>query len=105
MLVNEHISWRRKWSRLIPHEVMPVEHWESDHAERLADRDWLHGCSTSCRRSSEQWLVLRYYEGLDDKAIAEILGCSFGTVRSHIKPRARRAADQPMDRALGGRLR
>ena len=28
-------------------------------------------------------LVLRYYEGLADEAIAETLGCSTGTVRSH----------------------
>jgi RNA polymerase sigma factor (sigma-70 family) len=29
-------------------------------------------------------LVLRYYEGLDDAAIAEILGCSAVTVRTHV---------------------
>ena len=25
MVVNEHVSWRRKWARLIPHAVMPIE--------------------------------------------------------------------------------
>jgi RNA polymerase sigma factor (sigma-70 family) len=29
-------------------------------------------------------LVLRYYEGLPDAEIAEVLGCAVGTVRAHI---------------------
>jgi DNA-directed RNA polymerase specialized sigma24 family protein len=28
-------------------------------------------------------LVLRYYEQLDDEAIADLIGCSPATVRSH----------------------
>ena len=46
MVINEHVSWRRKWARLVPHGDVPDE-------------------------------------GLADEAIAETLGCSTGTVRSH----------------------
>jgi RNA polymerase sigma factor (sigma-70 family) len=29
-------------------------------------------------------LVLRFYEGLPDSEIAEVLGCAVGTVRAHV---------------------
>ncbi len=83
MLVNEHISWRRKWSRLIPHEAVTVEYVESDHADRLADRDLLARLLDRLPPKQRAVVVLRYYEGLGDDAIADILGCSPGTVRSH----------------------
>jgi RNA polymerase sigma-70 factor (sigma-E family) len=83
MVVNEHVSWRRKWARLIPHAVMPIEAAESDHADQLADRDALDRLLDALPPRQRAVLVLRYYEGLDDDSIADILGCSAGTVRSH----------------------
>ena len=83
MVVNEHVSWRRKWSRLIPHAVMPIEASESDHADQVADRDALNRLLDELPPRQRAVLVLRYYEGLGDDAIAGILGCSTGTVRSH----------------------
>lgn len=61
MIVNEHLSWRRKWSRLIP-------------AAEL----------TKLPRRQKAVLVLRYFEGLPDAEIADLLGCSASTVRSHL---------------------
>jgi RNA polymerase sigma-70 factor (sigma-E family) len=83
MVVNQHVSWRRKWARLIPHAVMPIEPAENDHADQLADRDALNRLLDELPPRQRAVLVLRYYEGLADDAIAEILGCSPGTVRSH----------------------
>jgi RNA polymerase sigma factor (sigma-70 family) len=63
---------------------MPIEPSESDHADRLADRDALNRLLDELPPRQRAVLVLRYYEGLGDDVIAEILGCSTGTVRSHV---------------------
>jgi RNA polymerase sigma-70 factor (sigma-E family) len=84
MIVNEFLSSRRKLWRLVPSgrgsEV--DERVTSDHAARHADRDELLGELAKLPRRQRAVLVLRYYEELPDAAIAEILGCAPGTVRS-----------------------
>ena len=78
MIVNEFLSSRRKLWRLVPSgrgsEV--DERVTSDHAARHADRDELLGELAKLPRRQRAVLVLRY------AAIAEILGCAPGTVRS-----------------------
>ena len=83
MVVNEYLSWRRKWSRYVPQaEIFPAEH-TADHADRTADRDHLLGELAKLPRRQRAVLVLRYYGGLTDNEIAEAIGCSPGTVRAH----------------------
>jgi RNA polymerase sigma-70 factor (sigma-E family) len=82
MVVNEYLSWRRKWSQYVPSaEIEPAS--SPDHAERTADRDQLLGELAKLPRRQRAVLVLRYFGGLTDAEIAETLGCSPGTVRSH----------------------
>jgi RNA polymerase sigma-70 factor (sigma-E family) len=83
MVINEHVSWRRKWARLVPHEIVPEERVEPDHAVRHAQHEALGRELDRLPPRQRAVLVLRYYEGLSDEAIAEVLGCSQGTVRSH----------------------
>jgi RNA polymerase sigma-70 factor (sigma-E family) len=83
MVINEHVSWRRKWARLVPHGDVPDRRIVADHAERQADRDALSRELDKLPPRQRAVLVLRYYEGLGDDAIAGVLGCSTGTVRSH----------------------
>ena len=83
MVINEHVSWRRKWARLVPHGDVPDARTVADHAERHAERDALSRELDKLPPRQRAVLVLRYYEGLADEAIAETLGCSTGTVRSH----------------------
>jgi RNA polymerase sigma-70 factor (sigma-E family) len=83
MVVNEYLSWRRKWSRFVPRaEIVPAEN-TADHADRTADRDELLGELAKLPRRQRAVLVLRYFGGLTDNEIAETLDCSPGTVRSH----------------------
>ncbi len=85
MVVNEYLSWRRRSWRLLPggsateidNRVTP------DHADRLAERDALLAELGKLPRRQRAVLVLRYYEGLSDPEIADVLGCSPGTVRGY----------------------
>jgi RNA polymerase sigma-70 factor (sigma-E family) len=86
MVVNEYISWRRKWARIVPSPDVvdggnvPVQ---PDHADRMADRADVADRLRTLAPRQRAVLVLRYYEGLADAEIAELLGCSVGTVRGY----------------------
>jgi RNA polymerase sigma-70 factor (sigma-E family) len=86
MLVNEYLSWRRKWSRVLP-VASPDPSWElddaPDHATTYADRTVLAAQIRRLTRRQRTVLALRFYGGLDDREIAETLGCSESSVRSH----------------------
>jgi RNA polymerase sigma-70 factor (sigma-E family) len=85
MIVNEFISSRRRTWRLIPSgratdldtQVTP------DHAARVADRAALITELDKLPRQQRAVLVLRYFEGLSDQSIAEVLGTSPVTVRGY----------------------
>jgi RNA polymerase sigma-70 factor (sigma-E family) len=84
MIVNEYLSWRRRWSRVQPVESVPLPvPGTPDHASRHADREALRAELARLPRQQRVVLVLRYYEDLSDAQIAEILGCTQGTVRGH----------------------
>jgi RNA polymerase sigma-70 factor (sigma-E family) len=83
MVVNEYVSWRRKWGRLVPQAEVLDERVTPDHAERHAERAELAQLLDRLPARQRAVLVLRYYEGMSDEAIADVLGCSTGTVRSH----------------------
>ena len=85
MIVNEHLSWRRKWARLIPQAVLrEVEPAQAHFADQHADRAELVAELAKLPKRQQAVLVLRYYEGLSDAEIAELLGCGASTVRSHM---------------------
>ena len=82
MVVNEFVSWRRKWARIIPAaDVVPAD-TASDHADAHADRQLLDQQISRLSKRQQVVLALRYYEGLEDTHIARLLGCRVGTVRS-----------------------
>jgi RNA polymerase sigma-70 factor (sigma-E family) len=85
MLVNAHISWRRKRSS---HEVADgaerVEQPDrADIGAEAVERDAVWRLITQLPANQRITVVLRFYEDLDDNSIAEILGCSPTTVRTH----------------------
>ena len=82
MIVNELVSWRRKWARLIPTDRLPEPEPERDIAERTVDRDLLRAELGRLPVRQQAVLALRYFEGLDDAAIADALSCAPATVRS-----------------------
>jgi RNA polymerase sigma-70 factor (sigma-E family) len=86
MIVNEFISWRRKWSRIVPRsDIAQLADWpdSSDYAVAHAERVALARDIGRLPRKQRAVIVLRYYEDLADDEIARILGCSPNTVRVH----------------------
>jgi RNA polymerase sigma factor (sigma-70 family) len=84
-VTNEYLSWRRRWTtrhitvvepeRLTPESVDP---WDDGRDDRLWER------LQRLPRQQRAAVVLRYYEGLTDAEIGEVLGCRVATVRGHI---------------------
>jgi RNA polymerase sigma-70 factor (sigma-E family) len=88
MLVNSHISWRRKRaSTEIADGRDPADDASPDASPDLqtqaAERDAMWRLITRLPPKQRITVVLRFYEDLDDTSIAEILGCSPATVRTH----------------------
>jgi RNA polymerase sigma-70 factor (sigma-E family) len=88
MVTNDYLSWRRRraarevsttHAALV--EAGPVV---EDPALRHAERDAMRARIAVLPRKQRAAVVLRYYEDSTDAEIAEVLGCSEGTVRSHI---------------------
>ena len=85
MIVNEHISWRRRLTRTVPRaEIEPERAATDDTATQHAERDVMIRRLDSLPRKQRAAVVLRYYAGLSDADIAEHLGCRPPTVRSQI---------------------
>lgn len=85
MVVNDYLSWRRRLRRTFP--LGSLEEYAEpapDHADANVDRAELHALLAGLSARQRACLVLRYYEGLADSEIAELLGCAIGTVRSNI---------------------
>jgi len=81
MLVNARNSW---WRRAVNREVsVPVVREAAVAAADHGDRDALWRLVRALPERQRAVLVLRFYEDLDDTEIAEILGCSPVTVRTH----------------------
>jgi RNA polymerase sigma-70 factor (sigma-E family) len=85
MVVNEYLSWRRKWLRIVPHMDMElrVDDHAVDPAIGVVDRDQIVAELAKLPRPQRAVLVLRYYCGYSDSEIVDLLGCSPSTVRSY----------------------
>jgi RNA polymerase sigma-70 factor (sigma-E family) len=83
MVLNEFLSWRRKWSRQVPVAEVAETEGAPDTAAAHAERDALLAELARLPRRQQAVLVLRYYEGLTDAEIAELLDCQPGTVRGY----------------------
>jgi RNA polymerase sigma-70 factor (sigma-E family) len=90
MVLNEYLSWRRSWAARNVHAVGErlvdlddARGGVHDHAEAVVEADELWNRLAVLGRRQRAVLVLRYYEQLDDDAIADLLGCRPATVRSH----------------------
>ncbi len=88
MVTNEYLSWRRRRaarevaaSHAALDEISPAV---DDHAARHAERDAMRARIAVLPRRQRAALVLRYYDDSTDEEIATVLGCTVGTVRSHI---------------------
>lgn len=88
MVTNDYLSWRRRraakevsTSHAALAELGPTA---ADPAVRHAERDAMRALIATLPRKQRAAIVLRYYEDSTDAEIAAVLGCTEGTVRSHI---------------------
>jgi len=84
ILVNAHLSWRRRRSSAErPTDLGPdVGASTPDPADAVAARDQTRRLLSGLPARARTVLVLRYYADLDDAAIAELMGVSEGGVRA-----------------------
>ena len=100
MITNEYLSWRRlRASRTIASTNGTLDALGTpvaDPATGYAERDAMRTRIATLPRKQRASILLRYYEDCTDAEIAEVLGCTAGTVRSHISRALAtlRAADQ-----------
>lgn len=80
-------STRRRLLRTVELQAGHAEVAQADrppsHDQTAADRDALLAEISRLPRQQRAVLVLRFYEGLSDREIAEVLGCRVGTVRGY----------------------
>jgi RNA polymerase sigma-70 factor (sigma-E family) len=83
MVLSEYLSWRRTVLRRartltrLPFGAPAV----ADHAEAHAERSGIWPQLVALPARQRAVLVLGFYEGLADAEIAEVVGCSEGSVR------------------------
>jgi RNA polymerase sigma factor (sigma-70 family) len=88
MVTNEYFSMlRRRTVRTVPltFEALdgPRAPAQADPASRVGEREHLWQRLTTLPRQQRAVIVLRYYEGLSDHEIADVLGCRPASVRSY----------------------
>jgi RNA polymerase sigma-70 factor (sigma-E family) len=107
MITNAYIDLRRgSWLRRVA--LHGSGHDESlapavpDHADGVAERDQMWLWLGRLPRQQRAALVLRYYEGLTDAEIADVLGRPVGTVRSWISRALTTLRSHVVPAGLGG---
>lgn len=83
MVTNQYLDWRRRRQNTETTDPVEIERPVPDPAIGVVDRDELARALQGITPHQRTVLVLRHVEGLDDDAIATVLGCSVVTVRSH----------------------
>lgn len=84
IIVNTRRSWwRARWRRETPLSDVPDLPSGEDAAERHAVGELVRQALTRLPRQQRAVLVLRYCSDLPEAEIAELLGCTVGTVKTH----------------------
>ncbi|MFI6095656.1 SigE family RNA polymerase sigma factor [Lentzea sp. NPDC051213] len=82
IIVNTHATWwRRRWRGEEQTGELPERPGESPQ-NAVDEREWLWQALGRLPRKQRTVLVLRFYEDLTEPQVAELLGCSVGTVKS-----------------------
>ena len=85
IVTTSYLDWhRRRANQEQPLAEVPEPQTSvADPADQVAQRDELERALATLTPQQRAVLVLRHYAGYDDAAIAAVLGCSEGTVRTH----------------------
>jgi RNA polymerase sigma-70 factor (sigma-E family) len=83
IMVNTHRSWwRARWRRETPTGELP-EIVIADFADRHALAAQVRQALQALLERQRAVLMLRYYVDLPEGEVADLLGCSLGTVKTH----------------------
>jgi RNA polymerase sigma-70 factor (sigma-E family) len=82
IIVNEHISWWRRFGRREIADPDPPRLTLADPADGAARRLDLAAALARLPKRQRAVIVLRFYHDLSEVDTAEALGCSVGTVKS-----------------------
>lgn len=101
IVTTSYLDWRRRRSSTEEPVADPaVTATAPDPADQVAARDEVLRALAALSPHQRAVLVLRHYEGYDDAAIAAVLGCGDGTVRSHATRGTQRLRTLLADRRL-----
>lgn len=104
IMVNDHISWWRRFSLREQFSPVAVDVPVTDPADRTAERVDLAAALAKLAPRQRAVIVLRFYEDLSEAETAAILGCAVGTVKSQTSDalaRLRRLVSRPVDEIVG----
>lgn len=76
-------SARRRWWGERPVDELPEVAAAGDVSATVAERSRLEAALAQLTPQQRAAVVLRYYQDLPDRQVAEVLGCPVGTARSH----------------------
>jgi RNA polymerase sigma-70 factor (sigma-E family) len=82
VMLNEHVS-RRRIRRVLTLSLEEVVEPAAPEVAGIDERDAAWRWLATLPRQQRAVLVLRFYEDLSDDEIADLVGCSRATVRSH----------------------
>jgi RNA polymerase sigma-70 factor (sigma-E family) len=83
IMVTTHVSWwRRHWKAEKPTGTLPDRASEVDAMSMADERDAMWRALSRLPPRQRAVVVLRYFEDLPPAEVAELLGCSVGTVKS-----------------------
>jgi RNA polymerase sigma-70 factor (sigma-E family) len=83
ILVNTHRSWwRARWRRELPVGGLP-DRATVDNSDRLALADAVRTALAALPARQRTALVLRYFDDLPEAQVADLMGCSVGSVKTH----------------------
>jgi RNA polymerase sigma-70 factor (sigma-E family) len=96
VLVTTHAGWHRRRLVEVLHGTPPEVPYD-DATSSVNERDAMWAVIRTLPPGQRACVVLRYYEDLSEAAVAELLGCSVGSVK-----RQTSRALQKLKTALGG---
>ncbi|MET8351758.1 MULTISPECIES: SigE family RNA polymerase sigma factor [unclassified Micromonospora] len=90
VMYHQQVSWWRRRRLTERLQAEPTEQAGADHSDTTALRLTLTAALRHLTPRQRAVIVLRYYEDLTEAQVAEMLGCSIGTVKRHAHDAIRR---------------